>query len=76
METAWRRELDSNFWYGFRLCSKTPCVSDLTGFHYGNEHSGETDWARPCGRAVRFLWRLEGEELAIIGRWGAMAGPV
>jgi len=43
VETCWRRELDSNFEYSFKLCAKLPCVSDLPGFHPRNERSGETN---------------------------------
>ncbi|MGC2111915.1 MAG: hypothetical protein WA655_20525 [Candidatus Korobacteraceae bacterium] len=29
VETAWRREVDSNFEYSFGLCANVPCVSEL-----------------------------------------------
>jgi len=43
VETAWRREQDSNSGYPFGFRPKVPCVSDLQGSPAGNEHTGETN---------------------------------
>jgi hypothetical protein len=63
-ETCWRSKVDSNSKYILKLRAKTLCVSHLRAFH----QTGERNWAGPCDRVVRFLWRFNGEGLAIAWR--------
>jgi hypothetical protein len=62
VETAWRREVDSNFEYRFDLCAKIPCVSELYRVRSIGERYRETTWARPPDQEVPFVWRSKGEE--------------
>jgi hypothetical protein len=55
VQTCWRRELNSNSEYRFKLWRKSPSVSSLPALHPRSGRTGETNWARPLDRVVRFL---------------------